>query len=94
MLEDVIQTSGEKREFGIADAQITETVPEYRILRFSAASSQIINLVHFMLVLHPTKLQNFQKILSVGGFFLFFSFFFPLLCSVEKSFLSKTGRKA
>jgi len=61
MSEDVIQTSGEKREFAIADVQITETVPEYRIMRFLAASSQIINLVHFMLVLYPTKLQNFQE---------------------------------
>lgn len=65
MSEDVIQTWGERRELGIADAQITETVPEYRILRFLATLSQIINLVHFMLVLHPTKLQNFQKMLSV-----------------------------
>lgn len=78
MSEDVIQTRGERRDSGIADAQITETAPEYRILRFIATLSQIINLVHFMLVLHPTKLQNFQKKLSVGfGFWwVFFALFF------------------
>lgn len=60
---------GERRELGIADAQITETVPEYRMLRFLATLSQIINLVYFLLALHPTKLQNFPKILSVDFFF-------------------------
>lgn len=59
---------GERRELGIADAQITETVPEHRTLRFLATLSQIINLVYFMLTLHPTKLHNFQKMLSVGFF--------------------------
>jgi len=88
MSEDVIQTLGERRELGIADARVTETVPEYRVLRFLATLSQIINLVNFMLVLHPTKLQNFQRMLSVVVFcFLmcvrwgevFFFFFFFLL---------------
>lgn len=86
MSEDVIQTRGERRDWGIADAQITETVPEYRILRFIATLSQIINLVHFMLVLHPTKLQNFQKMLNVGfGALLFLLLFVCVcVCAVEK----------
>lgn len=78
---------GERRELGIADAQITETVPEYRMLRFLATLSQIINLVYFLLALHPTKLQNFPKILSVDFFFFDALGFFCLFILALWAFL-------
>lgn len=63
-------------------------------MRFLAASSQIINLVHFMLVLHPTKLQNFQEMLIVGGFGIFLCVC-VCVCVVRRTlFLPKLLREA